>query len=88
MAIKRFVIGMDGGATKTAGILSDLNGNVLAEETSGPSNLQVVGFEKVGEVIVGLVEELSEHAGGAKQATSCLWSPVWLVPEGKGIKTR
>ena len=63
MAIKQFVIGMDGGATKTAAMLSDLNGNVLAEETSGPSNPQVVGFEKVGEVIVGLVEELSDRAG-------------------------
>jgi glucosamine kinase len=63
MAKKQFVIGMDGGATKTAAMLSDLNGNVLAEETSGPSNPQVVGFEKVGEVIVGLVEELSDRAG-------------------------
>ena len=63
MANKQFVIGMDGGATKTAAILSDLNGNVLAEETSGPSNPQVVGFEKVGEVIVALTEELSGRAG-------------------------
>ena len=63
MAKNQFVIGMDGGATKTAAMLSDLNGNVLAEETSGPSNPQVVGFEKVGEVIVGLVEELCGRAG-------------------------
>ena len=54
---------MDGGATKTAAMLSDLSGNVLAEDTGGPSNPQVVGFEKVGEVIVGLVVELSGRAG-------------------------
>ena len=63
MAKKQFVIGMDGGATKTAAMLSDLSGNVLAEDTGGPSNPQVVGFEKVGEVIVGLVVELSGRAG-------------------------
>jgi N-acetylglucosamine kinase-like BadF-type ATPase len=63
MAKKQFVIGMDGGATKTAAMLSDLSGNVLAEETSGPSNPQVVGFEKVAEVIVGLAEELAGRAG-------------------------
>jgi N-acetylglucosamine kinase-like BadF-type ATPase len=63
MAKKEFVIGMDGGATKTAAMLGDLNGNVLVEETGGPSNPQIVGFEKVGEVIVGLVEELTDRAG-------------------------
>jgi N-acetylglucosamine kinase-like BadF-type ATPase len=63
MANRKFVIGMDGGATKTAAMLSDLNGNVLAEETGGPSNPQVVGFETVAEVIVGLMEELSGRAG-------------------------
>jgi N-acetylglucosamine kinase-like BadF-type ATPase len=63
MAKKQFVIGIDGGATKTAAMLSDLSGNVLAEDTGGPSNPQVVGFEKVGEVIVGLVVELSGRAG-------------------------
>jgi N-acetylglucosamine kinase-like BadF-type ATPase len=63
MTKKQFVIGLDGGATKTAAMLSDLSGNVLAEETGGPSNPQVVGFEKVGEVIVGLAVELSDRAG-------------------------
>jgi len=63
MVKRQFVIGMDGGATKTAAMLSDLSGNVLAEDTGGPSNPQVVGFEKVGEVIVGLVAELSGRAG-------------------------
>ncbi len=49
---------MDGGATKTAGLLSDLDGVVLAEETGGASNPQVVGPEKTADVIVSLVEKL------------------------------
>ncbi|MGA3245280.1 MAG: BadF/BadG/BcrA/BcrD ATPase family protein [Bacteroidota bacterium] len=58
MARKQLVVGMDGGATKTAGLLSDLDGVVLAEETGGASNPQVVGPEKTADVIVSLVEKL------------------------------
>jgi len=63
MAKKQFVIGIDGGATKTAAMLSDLNGNVLVEETGGPSNPQIVGFDRVGELLVGLAAELCDRAG-------------------------
>lgn len=63
MAKKQFVIGFDGGATKTAAMLCDLNGNVLVEETGGPSNPQIVGFDRVGELLVGLVAALCDRAG-------------------------
>ena len=63
MAKKQFVIGFDGGATKTAAMLCDLNGNVLVEETGGPSNPQVIGFDRVGELLVGLVAALCDRAG-------------------------
>ena len=62
MAKKQFVIGMDGGATKTAALLSDLDGVVIAEETGGASNPQVVGPEKSADVIVNLVEKLCGKA--------------------------
>lgn len=62
MTKKQFVVGMDGGATKTAGLLSDLEGVVLAEETGGASNPQVVSPEKSAEVIVSLVEKLCAKA--------------------------
>jgi N-acetylglucosamine kinase-like BadF-type ATPase len=62
MVRKQLVVGMDGGATKTAGLLSDLDGGVLAEETGGASNPQVVGPEKSADVIVGLVEKLCGKA--------------------------
>jgi N-acetylglucosamine kinase-like BadF-type ATPase len=60
MIEKQFVIGMDGGATKTAAQLSDLDGVVLAEETGGASNPQVVGPEKSADVIVNLIEKLCD----------------------------
>jgi len=40
------VIGFDGGGTKTAAILADHKGNVLAEATGGPSNFQIIGVEQ------------------------------------------
>jgi N-acetylglucosamine kinase-like BadF-type ATPase len=58
-----FVIGMDGGATKTAAILSDLSGNILAEAIGNSSNPQVVGPEKSAQVINDLLEALCEKAG-------------------------
>ena len=66
---------MDGGATKTAGLLSDLDGVVLAEETGGASNPQVVGPEKAAEVIVSLVEKLCNKA-------KCSTSQVMAVVAG------
>ncbi len=62
MTKKQLVIGMDGGATKTAGLLSDLDGVILAEESGGPSNPQVVGPAKSADVIVSLVEKLCAKA--------------------------
>lgn len=62
MAKRQFVAGMDGGATKTAAMLSDLAGLVLAEAIGGPSNPQVVGAEKSAAVIVELLENLCVEA--------------------------
>jgi N-acetylglucosamine kinase-like BadF-type ATPase len=40
-----YIIGVDGGGTKTLALLGDLDGNVLARGVSGPSNANAVGFE-------------------------------------------
>lgn len=63
MAKRQYFVGMDGGATKTAAMLSDLNGVVLAEETGGASNPQVVTPEKTAVVIVDLLEKLAGKVG-------------------------
>jgi len=39
-----YIIGVDGGGTKTLALLGDLDGNVLARGVSGPSNYNAVGF--------------------------------------------
>jgi len=63
MKKRQFVVGMDGGATKTAALLSDMKGNVLAEDTGGASNPQVVTPEKTAIVIVDLLEKLAYKVG-------------------------
>ncbi len=40
-----YIIGVDGGGTKTLALLGDLDGNLLARGLSGPSNYNVVGFD-------------------------------------------
>ena len=53
----KYFIGMDGGATKTKCILTDIDLNSVYERTSGPSNFLVTGTEKVSETILNLINE-------------------------------
>ena len=54
---KRFVIGVDGGGTKTTAILVAMDGTVVAEATGGPSNLQTIGIPKAAQTILDLILE-------------------------------
>lgn len=40
-----YILGVDGGGTKTLALLGNLDGNVLARGVSGPSNYNAVGFD-------------------------------------------
>ena len=54
---------MDGGGTKTAAILADLKGTVLAEENGGASNFQIIGVEKAAGVLFELAEACCSQVG-------------------------
>ena len=41
----KYIIGVDGGGTKTLALLADLAGHVIERGISGPSNYNAVGFE-------------------------------------------
>lgn len=58
-----YVVGVDGGGTKTAGLLVSLEGRVLAGETVGPTNYQIVGREGIQKEIPRLVDRLFASAG-------------------------
>lgn len=53
----KYLIGMDGGGTKTKGILTDIDLNPIYETIGGPSNFLVIGTEKVSETILNLINE-------------------------------
>jgi len=57
-----YVVGVDGGGTKTAGLLVDLEGHVLAQGSVGPTNYQIVGSEGIKREIPQLVLDLFDSA--------------------------
>jgi N-acetylglucosamine kinase-like BadF-type ATPase len=53
----RYVIGVEGGGTKTNTALADEFGNIVGQSKSGPSNFLIVGFEKASENIIAGINE-------------------------------
>jgi N-acetylglucosamine kinase-like BadF-type ATPase len=72
MTKQQFVIGLDGGGTKTAAMLADLRGNALVEETGGASNFQIIGVEKAAATIYSLIEACCQQIGCAISDIACV----------------
>jgi len=53
-----YVLGIDGGGTKTIALAADLRGNVLGKGTSGAANYQTVGLDSA----IAAIKEASEGA--------------------------
>lgn len=62
MRSEGFVLGIDGGGTKTLGLIADLNGRVLFGETGGTSNPQVLGFQTASQVVLKVVQKCCRRA--------------------------
>ncbi len=60
MEKKSFVIGIDGGGTKTHAIISNVNGDVIVEHIAGPSNFQIIGVETAAQTIFSLIQSCCE----------------------------
>ena len=58
-----YIIGIDGGGTKTVGILTTETGQQLAHVESGPSNYHVVGEGETQAVLESVFRELREKSG-------------------------
>ncbi len=56
-----YLIGMDGGGTKTTCIITDKENKVLFECTGGPSNFLMLGTETVTETLLSLINQCTEH---------------------------
>jgi N-acetylglucosamine kinase-like BadF-type ATPase len=78
--LKRYVIGVDGGGTKTTALLVGLDGTVLAEFAAGPTNLQTVGVQQSARIIFDLIAQCCEK----EQAESELLQSVVIGVAGAG----
>jgi N-acetylglucosamine kinase-like BadF-type ATPase len=58
-----FVLGIDGGGTKTEAEVCTGRGRVLAKAKAGPSNFQIIGAEEASETIVRLIQSVCRKAG-------------------------
>ena len=58
-----FVIGVDGGGTKTRALIGDLSGRVLGRGEAGPSNVQAVGVEATYATLDAVVAAALDDAG-------------------------
>ena len=55
---QKYVIGIDGGGTKTLAVLADLKGKILKQAKSGPSNFINVGIKKTVLNVAGAIEKI------------------------------
>jgi len=69
-----YILGVDGGATRTTANIADHGGRVLAENIAGSSNFKSVGenisMENINSAVLGAVEKLDKE-GGVRFNSSC-----------------
>lgn len=58
-----YIIGIDGGGTKTVGLLTTETGKHIAKVQAGPSNYHVVGTERTQGVLQVIISQLSANVG-------------------------
>lgn len=61
-----YIIGIDGGGTKTVGLLTTVSGEKIAKVQSGPSNYHAVGVENTQIVLNEIISQLTTHVGDTK----------------------
>lgn len=66
------VLGLDGGGTKTKGVVCNERGHVLGSGTAGPSNYQVVGKEQVKASLAEAAARAIEAAGIEREDVSAV----------------
>lgn len=66
---KQFVIGVDGGGTKTVAAIADINGKILRISKSGPSNLRNIGIK---EAIKNITQAINNVLKKEKISSVCV----------------
>ena len=58
-----YIIGIDGGGTKTKLLMTDRTGGLILSNAGGPSNINAAGYDGVRHVLLELVQEALTKAG-------------------------
>jgi N-acetylglucosamine kinase-like BadF-type ATPase len=66
---KGFIVGVDGGGTKTTAMAEDFAGNVIHQASTGPSNYNFIGFENACKAIEKAITDVLQ---GERLAALCL----------------
>ncbi|MFA5746889.1 MAG: BadF/BadG/BcrA/BcrD ATPase family protein [Candidatus Paceibacterota bacterium] len=74
--INSYVIGVDGGGTKTAVALADLNGKILARSVSAGSNLRDSGIKVAARNVARGISEVSKGRKGARVVSTFIGLPA------------
>lgn len=59
----RWIIGIDGGGTRTVACAADLSGRVLARAEKGPANYHVIGLPAFAALVAGIADDLAQATG-------------------------
>ena len=68
---QEFFFGIDGGGTKTVGLLADQAGHILAKAEAGASNYHAVGEQQTKQVLSDVVSQLIADADAALESVTC-----------------
>ena len=74
--MKRYLLGADGGGSKTAVVLTDLDLNVIALEEYGRSNPGDIGYEATEQLLVDAFEGICNRAGIDKTEVASIFAGV------------
>jgi N-acetylglucosamine kinase-like BadF-type ATPase len=58
----KYLIGMDGGGTKTDCLVTDIEGNIILNCTGGPVNIMIMEMSKVFETLFSLLNQCKEKS--------------------------
>lgn len=88
----RYVLGLDGGGTKTVAVVADETGNVLGWGQSGPMNISFVSLELATRSVTEAITTALAEAGPAVAAIdlACVGSagPVDMIAPGADLPIR
>lgn len=71
-----YIIGIDGGGTKTKGLLADASGNVIARAVAGPCNPNVVEAKELANVFRDLFFAMEQKGANLREKTVSVYAGI------------